>query len=89
MALGKPSPLSIILAVILIGIIGYLIYVATTNVDTSTETYAGRASHTETTTTYSPIYNAYPLSVPPLCGSIFKIDAPGIPITTNPKAVKK
>jgi len=57
MALGKPSPLSIILAVILVGIIGYLIYVATTNVDTKTENYSKGSDKTEINLTISPTEN--------------------------------
>ena len=86
MALGKPSPLSITLGVILTGVVGYLIYVATTNVETSS--YSKGATHTENVTTYSPTYNAYPLSVPPICGAIFKMDTPGVPVKPETKGKK-
>ena len=88
MELGKPSPLSIILSVFLVGIIGYLIYVATTNVDTETSTYTKGASHEESSLTISPVENYYPLAFP-RCGRTFDIDPTWFKKQEEKKAVKK
>jgi hypothetical protein len=92
MALGKPSPLSIGLSVVLIGIIGYLIYVATTNVDTSTENYTKGAANNSQTTNISPTVNYQPLSfgcAPIIRGTDFKIPPAEVnnPVV-NPKVKK-
>lgn len=86
MALGKPSPVSITLAVVMIGVIGYLAWQATSKTDS--QSYTKGATHNETNVTFTPTYNAYPLSVPPLCGKIFSFDKDFL-TDTKPKEAKK
>ena len=71
MALGKPSSVSIVLSIVVLGLIAYLAWQATKKEDS--QNYTKGATHNETTVTLSPTYNAYPLAFPP-CGRFFSID---------------
>lgn len=71
MALGKPSPVSITLAVVVVGIIVFLTYQSTTK--ENSQNYTKGAVHNQTTLTISPVENNYPLALP-RCGRLFSVD---------------
>lgn len=88
MALGKPSIASIGAWVVLIAIIVYLIYIATTNVDTETSNYTKGASHTEVTYTVAPQQHIYPLGFAG-CTPFVRLDNIGEKIPDAEKKVRK
>ncbi len=74
MALAKPSPLSILLAVV---VVGYGVYTAWKSTEKTNETsYSKGATHTETTYTVAPVQNLYPLAFPG-CSPFIRMDTPG------------
>lgn len=82
--MGKPSWVSIILSVVMLGVIVWLIYAATHKTDT--ENYTKGASHSETT--LSPTANYYPFSFG--CSPLLKMTDPlGIKYPEPQKAAKK
>jgi len=71
MALGKPSPVSIVLSVIMVGVLGYLTWSATHR--SNDQNYTKGAVHNETTVNVAPVEHNYPLALP-RCGRFLSID---------------
>jgi len=67
MALGKPSPVSIALAIVMVAVIGYLSWQATSK--SNDQNYTKGAVHNESSTTISPTEIVYPLAFP-RCGTL-------------------
>lgn len=68
MALGKPSPVSIGLSVIMLIVVGYLIWQSTSK--TNTQNYDSGSTHTESNVT--PTTHVYPMG----CARMQLIDTP-------------
>ena len=82
--MGKPSWFSIGAWVGLIGIVIYLVYVAT-HTATDTENYKGGKAENN----YNLTQNKYPLAFPDvMCGPFFKIDG-SAPVKTTTRTEKK
>lgn len=86
MALGKPSAVSITLAVLMLAVIGYLAYQSTTKEDS--QNYTKGAVHNQTTLTVAPVENNYPLAFP-RCGRTFSIDPNWLKEQTKLETKKK
>jgi hypothetical protein len=82
MELGKPSPVSIILSIVMIGVLGYLTWSATQKTDD--QNYTKGAVHNQSTVTIAPVEHNYPLALP-RCGRFLSID----PAVFQPKPEQK
>jgi len=86
MELGKPSAVSITMAVVLTIVIGYLVYSSTKKTDS--ENYTKGATHNESSTNISPVANYYPLSIPG-CSPFVRVDGDTVKATDKQSKDKK